>query len=112
MTRTVSVAACNFICRQAASFDEFAEHVRTMLDGAEGTDIVVFPELFTLELFSASPGWEDDSLLDLPRLAEYAEDFRELFRSEAKERDQVIAAGSTLVANGDDGVLNMTYVYG
>lgn len=111
MARTVSVAACNFICRKAASFDEFAAHVRTMLDGAEGADIVVFPELFTLELFSVSPGWENDSLLDLGRLANYAGEFRELFGAEAKERDQVIAAGSTLVEHGD-GVLNMTYVYG
>jgi predicted amidohydrolase len=111
MARTVNVAACNFICRQAASFDEFASHVRTMLDDARGADIVTFPELFTVELFSVADGWEQSTLVDLPRLAGFAGEFRALFESEAKERGQFIAAGSTLVEHGD-GVQNMTYVYG
>ena len=55
MTRNVSIAACQFVVRPVGSFDELADHARGMLDQAEGADLVLFPELFTVELFTTFP---------------------------------------------------------
>ena len=57
MTRNVSIAACQFVVRPVGSFDEFADHARGMLDQCEGADLVLFPELFTVELFTTFPDW-------------------------------------------------------
>ena len=59
MANTVSIAACNFAVRPVSSFDEFAGHVTDLLDKAEGADLVLFPELFTVELFTTYDDWTD-----------------------------------------------------
>ncbi len=100
MARTFSIAACQLELRPVRSFEDFAVHVRTLLDGARGTDLVVFPELFTIELFTSLPGWREAALADLPRIDRYTRDYRELFGAEARERGQVILAGSHLVEAG------------
>src|SRR5438105_133487 len=97
MTRVVSIAACNFRVRPVSSFDEFADHVRGLLDDAEGADLVLFPELFTVELFTTYPDWKEASTAELTRLDDYTEDYRQLFSAEAKERSQFILGGSHLL---------------
>lgn len=116
MPRTVSIAACQFVARPVGSFDEFAAHVRGLLDRAEGADLVVFPELFTLELFTTFPGWTDLPASELTRIhaygnTSYTEDYRRLFGGEARERGQHIAAGSHLEKRGGR-YLNVAYLYG
>ena len=100
MARTLSIAACQFALRPVASFEDFAVHVRTLLDDARGADLVLFPELFTIELFTSLPGWREAPLADLPRIDRYTADYRALFAAEARERRQVILAGSHLVLDG------------
>lgn len=57
MARNVCIAACNFAVRPVSSFDEFADHVRGLLDQAQGADLVLFPELFgELGSFVATSG--------------------------------------------------------
>ena len=68
MARTVSIAACNFAVRPVSSFDEFAAHVRQLLDGADGADLVLFPELFTVELFTTFPEWKELPASELIRV--------------------------------------------
>ena len=68
MPRTVSIAACQFVVRPIASFDEFAAHARGLLDRAEGADLVLFPELFTIELFTTFPDWMDLPASELTRI--------------------------------------------
>src|SRR5262245_66409031 len=97
MARTVSIAACNFCVRPVASFDEFAAHVRGLLDQASGTDLVLLPELFTVELFTTFPDWSELPASELTRVDEFTSDYRSLFESEAKERSQYIVAGSHLM---------------
>ena len=116
MPRTVSIAACQFVVRPIGSFDEFAAHVRALLDRAAGADLAVFPELFTLELFTTFPGWMALPVSELTRIHEYGnttytEDYRRLFESEARERGQHIAAGSHLEKK-DGRYLNVAYLYG
>ena len=53
MAKTVKIAACNFAVRPVSSFDEFADHVRGLLDQTSGADLVLFhfPIPFLLLLF-------------------------------------------------------------
>ena len=116
MPRNVSIAACQFVIRPVGSFDEFAAHARGLLDQAEGADLVLFPELFTVELFTTFPDWKNLPVSELTRIHEYGntnytEDYRQLFESEAKERGQHIVAGSHLEKK-DGRYLNVAYLYG
>ena len=111
MTRTVSIAACNFAVRPVASFDEFADHVRGLLDGAQGADLVLFPELFTVELFTTFADWQNTPVTELTLIDKYTADYRSLFEREAKERSQFIVAGSHLM-EVDGRYLNIGHVYG
>ena len=116
MPRNVSIAACQFVIRPVGSFDEFAAHARGLLDQAEGADLVLFPELFTVELFTTFPDWKNLPVSELTRIHEYGntnytEDYRQLFESEAKERGQHIVAGSHLEKKNGR-YLNVAYLYG
>lgn len=110
MSRHVSIAAVNFAVRPVASFDEFAAHCRALLRGAEGADIVLFPELFTVELFTTYADWKRAPISELTRVAEFTSQYRELFAAEAKERDQVIVAGSQLT-EVDGRYVNIGHLY-
>lgn len=111
MSRLVSIAACNFFYRPVSSFDEFAAHARTLLDQAKGADLVVFPELFTFELFTTLENWRDLPLTELPRIDKYTGAYRSLFASEAKERNQYLAAGSHLMKENGR-CLNVGHLFG
>ena len=116
MARNVSIAACQFVVRPVGSFDEFAAHARGLLDQAEGADLVLFPELFTVELFTTFPDWQELPVSELTRVhaygnTTYTEDYRNLFESEAKDRGQYIVAGSHLEKKNGR-YLNVAYLYG
>jgi predicted amidohydrolase len=110
MARLLSVAACQLELRTVRSFADFADHVRKLLDGARDADLAVFPELFTIELFTALPGWREAALADLPRIDAFTEEYRELFAAEARVRGQVILAGSHLVRPGGQ-TLNVAHLF-
>lgn len=107
----VTITAANFSIRPIASFDEFAGHVNSLWDEAEGSDLVLFPELFTLELFTIDQGWEDDPVSALPRVNRYTQEYRDLFSSEARRRNQFVVAGSHLERRGDEH-FNIGYIFG
>lgn len=111
MARTVSIAACNFAVRPVAGFDEFAAHVQGMLDQAEGADLVLFPELFTVELFTTFPDWKETPISELTRIAEFTAEYRSLFEGEAKERSQYIVGGSHLM-EVDGRFVNIGHLFG
>jgi predicted amidohydrolase len=96
--------------RPLRSFAEFADHARSLLDQARGVDLVVFPELFTIELFTTFADWRTAALVDLPRVDEYTAQYRALFAAEARERRQTILAGSHLVREGGR-TLNVAHLF-
>jgi predicted amidohydrolase len=110
MTRPVNIAACNFAVRPVASFDEFADHAGSLLDQAAGADLVLFPELFTVELFTAFPDWKETPASELTRIDAFTDDYRSLFREEARTRGQFIVAGSHLMKVGDE-YLNVGHLF-
>src|SRR5262245_52923124 len=111
MARTVTIAACNFAVRPVGSFDEFAHHVRGLLDEAGGADLVLFPELFTVELFTTFDDWKEAGVAELTRLDQFTEDYRDLFVREAKERNQYIVGGSHLLRDNGRHV-NVGHLFG
>ena len=101
MSREVSIAAANFHVRPVSSFDEFAGHVRGLLDEAKGADLVLFSELFTVELFTTFPDWRELPASELTRVDGYTTQYRDLFKSEAQARSQYIVGGSHLLHDGE-----------
>jgi predicted amidohydrolase len=110
MSREVSIAASNFAVRPVGSFDEFAAHVRGLLDQTTSADLVLFPELFTVELFTTFPDWKEAPVSELTRIDQYTQDYRDLFQSEARTRSQFIVAGSHLMQDGGR-YLNIGHLY-
>ncbi|MCC7120719.1 MAG: carbon-nitrogen hydrolase family protein [Gammaproteobacteria bacterium] len=111
MSRPVAIAACQFVIKPVKDFDAFARQVTRLLDKAKGADLVLFPELFTLALFTTFDDWRNRPLADLVKVDKYTKAYRELFAAEAKRRQQVIVAGSHLEKR-KSGYLNVAYVYG
>lgn len=100
MSRNVSIAAVNFAVRPVRDFDEFAGHVTSLMAGTDGADLVLFPELFTVELFTALADWRELAAAELPRIDEFTPDYLTLFGDLARTRGQYIVGGSHLVADG------------
>jgi predicted amidohydrolase len=110
MARNVSIAAVNFAVRPVHDFEQFADHVRELLKSTHGADLVVFPELFTVELFTALPGWRDLPISQLPQIDKFSEDYLSLFKGLAQGRGQHIVGGSHLMAKGP-GFLNVAHLF-
>ena len=111
MARKVSIAACQFVIKPVKNFDAFAAQCVKLLDQAEGADLVLFPELFTLALFTTFDDWRNRPLQDLVKVDTYTQAYRAFFADEAKRRKQVIVAGSHLEKKRG-GYYNVAYVYG
>lgn len=110
MARVFSIAACQFSLRPVESFTDFAAHARTLLDEARGVDLVLFPELFTLELFTSFPRWREAPVAEVAAIDRYTGSYRELFAEEARARRQTILAGSHLVRE-DGRILNVAHLF-
>ena len=111
MARKVSIAACQFVIKPVKNFDTFAAQSAKLLDQAKGADLVLFPELFTLALFTTFDDWRNRPVKDLVKVDTYTNAYREFFAAEAKRRKQVIVAGSHLEKKRG-GYYNVAYVYG
>ncbi len=110
---TTRIAACSSLFGEVADFDEFAGHIRRLLYGAHGADLVVLPELVTFELMTAIPGWPEATDLEPAyATAQYADQYRDLMSREAKCRRQHILAGSHIVTAGDGRRFNVAPLFG
>ncbi|HBD19754.1 MAG TPA: hypothetical protein DC063_06545 [Arenimonas sp.] len=101
----VRVAVVQYGQRKVAGFDEFAaqveEHVRVAAD--YGSDFVLFPELFTLQLLSAEPRMLSPAEA-IERLSEHTPDFTALLvRLATRYRIHVI--GGTHPTRTEEGTL-------
>lgn len=112
MPREVTISACQYLVREINSFEDMAARVRALLDKAEGSDIAIFPELFTIELFTTLPNWRERPIAELVKIAEHTEAYRDLFRSEAKRRGLFIAAGSHLEEVSPGRYENIAHLFG
>ncbi|MBY6059285.1 carbon-nitrogen hydrolase family protein [Leisingera daeponensis] len=101
MPRNVTISACQYLVRPIADFEEFRSRVRALLDEAAGSDLVLFPELFTIELFTTLKDWQKRPVSELVEIDRFTEDYIALFKEEAKARGQHIVGGSHLMSVGD-----------
>lgn len=101
MPRLVTISACQYLVRPISDFEEFRSRVRALLDQAAGSDLVVFPELFTIELFTTLPDWRNRPVSELVEIDRFSKDYLALFREEAQKRGQHIVGGSHLMSVGD-----------
>jgi predicted amidohydrolase len=62
-----------------SGFGEFADHVRRLLDQAREADLVLFPELLTVELFTAFDDWKETPASELTRVDQFTSEYRDLF---------------------------------
>jgi predicted amidohydrolase len=100
----------NFAVRPVDDFSGFAGHVTDLLTACEGADLVVFPELCTVELFTTLPDWQRLPASELGLIAKFSDDYVELFTRLATERGQYIVGGSHLVPHGS-AYLNTAHLF-
>jgi predicted amidohydrolase/predicted N-acetyltransferase YhbS len=109
---TVRVATVQWQMRGVAAFAEFEEQVEYWVDVAAdyGSDFVVFPELFTLELLSI----EKKKLAPaeaIDRIADYTERFTGFMEKLAVSYNINIIGGSHPTRTEDDEIRNVAYVF-
>ncbi len=84
----VKVSAVQFKFKPINSFEDFASNVKDLVNQAKGSDFVVFPELFTLELQYLIPNNKVSNII------QFTEEYIKLFEQLSQERNQYIIAGS------------------
>jgi len=93
----IKVSCVQFAYKQIDNFEDFANNVEDLLNQAEGSDFVVFPETITLELQYLIPN------NNLNKIPEFTEKYRNLFARLSKEKGQYIIGGSHLtIENGKE----------
>jgi len=84
----VKISAVQYKYKEIDNFDDFASNVEDLINQAKGSDFVVFPEAFTLELQYIIPNHE------INKVPQYEGQYIELFTNLSKEKNQYIIAGS------------------
>lgn len=109
-TQRVRVGLVQYQMRRIRTFDDFATQVEFFVDtaGDYRADLLLFPELFTLQLLSLlEPGRPGTAARSL---AEYTPRYLDLFRDLAVRYNVNIIGGSTFTQR-DDGLYNVAYVF-
>jgi predicted amidohydrolase/GNAT superfamily N-acetyltransferase len=110
--RKVRVACVQYQMRKIDGFDEFAAQVRYFVETAGedyGTDYILFPEFFSVQLLSAMEPFSSRD--GIRRLAEIAPQFRELMSTLAREQGLHIIAGSHPVLQEDGRLQNEAMLF-
>ena len=93
----VTASSVGFCLKPVSGFDDFAAHVEGLVKSGlegEGPDLMVFPELVTLELIELVDGRSFSE--KMAGLLRFTEDYIRLFRELAVREDLFLAAGSHL----------------
>jgi len=106
----VRLCLVQYRMRLVASFDEFAQQVRTFVDLASDykSDFVVFPELFTTQLLSLVKAPSPAAAARV--LAEYTEQYLDLFTELAVSYNANIIGGSQFIIE-EDRLYNVSYLF-
>ncbi|MFU8794698.1 MAG: GNAT family N-acetyltransferase [Dethiobacteria bacterium] len=106
----VRICAVQYMLKKIDSFEEFASQCEYYVDVAalDESDFVVFPETFTIQLLS----FLDETIpgRQVRRLANFTEQYIELFSMLAVKHNVNIIAGSHFVEE-DDLIYNVSYLF-
>jgi len=109
--RKVRISLCQFEVEPHPSFEHFTAKVMSMMEQVPtDSHYVVFPELFTLGLVRSLADYPNVKLEQLGQIAMFQDSFIAFFSKLAKERKQVIIAGSTF-NRVDNELYNTCYVF-
>jgi predicted amidohydrolase len=111
MVKKVQIAAVQFYLRPIKTFSDFEAQVMKAIDQSRGSDFVVFPEYFTLELLSTYPNPRNLTYKDVQRVTEFTWQYIELFSTISRRTGQYIVAGSHLEKEGKH-YYNTCYLFG
>jgi len=109
--RKVKISAVQFDVSPVKNFSEFEGKVIKAIELAKGADFVVFPEWLTFQLITTFLGYKEFALKDIARITTFTDQYVELFRRLAKEKDQYIVAGSHLRKEGIH-IYNTCHLFG
>lgn len=107
----VRVAAVQYGQRRVAGFDDFAAQVEEFVRVAAdyGSDFVVFPELFTLQLLSAEPRLLEPAAA-MQRLSEHTDRFTALLQRLAASHHIHVIGGTHPTRTPEGTLRNICYV--
>ncbi|WP_216830299.1 nitrilase-related carbon-nitrogen hydrolase [Alkalihalobacterium elongatum] len=109
--RSVKISACQFELKKLRNFEDFVQQIQEQLiQVPSDSDYVIFPELFTTGLLTTLPQFENFSVKEMTLLNQFTDQFKEFFIKTAKERNQVIIAGSHLEYKNNN-LFNITYLF-
>ncbi|MGE6377016.1 nitrilase-related carbon-nitrogen hydrolase [Peribacillus muralis] len=104
----INISACQFQVEKVSTFLEFQNQVEDLISQVpEDSDYIIFPELVTIGLAATFEGTNDTSLI---KIAEYTNQYKNLFRTISKKRKQVIIAGSHLERRENE-LFNIAYIF-
>ncbi|ESF73868.1 amidohydrolase, partial [Salmonella enterica subsp. enterica serovar Soerenga] len=63
--------------------------VRILLNKSQGADVVIFPELFTIELFTLLKKWQERPISHLTLIDQFTDAYKQLF-STGSERKRTV----------------------
>jgi predicted amidohydrolase len=106
----VRVCSVQYQLRMIRSFEEFAQNCEYFVDAASDyrCDIVLFPEMFTMQLLSFLPNRLPGKAVR--QLHDFTPKYEELFTSLAIKYNINIIAGSHFVVENDD-LYNVSYLF-
>lgn len=106
----IRVCAVQYQMRMIKSFDEFAHNCEYFVDAASDyrCDIVLFPEMFTMQLLTFLPNKSPGNAIRL--LNEFTPQYEELFTNLAIKYNLNIIAGSHFVIENDN-LYNVSYLF-
>ena len=84
----IQVSCVQFAYKPIDTFEDFAKNVKNLLNDTKGSQFVVFPETFTLELQYLIPNY------NLTRIPEFTTQYIELFTELSRNNHQT-EIGST-----------------
>ena len=101
----IRIAACQYFIRPVTTFDQFAEQVGSLVASAADyhADLLVFPEYFTIQLFTLSDTSRPASTL-VRDIVPYVPRFVDLLSGLARRYGLYIVAGSIPVAEEAEAV--------
>ncbi|WP_260320176.1 nitrilase-related carbon-nitrogen hydrolase [Peribacillus simplex] len=104
----INISACQFKVEKVSTFLEFQNQVEDLISQVPvDSDYILFPELFTIGLAATHEGMDETSVI---KIAEYANQYKHLFRTISKKRKQVIIAGSHLESRKNE-YYNIAYIF-
>lgn len=109
--RKVRVCAAQYQMRRLNSWEEFEKQVEFFVITANEyhCHFLLFPELFTAQLFSMMPD-DIDTVEAVRRLSEYTDQYLELFKKMARDTGMFMIGGSHPVRT-EDGIRNTAHLF-